>query len=444
MLVEPAGVAAQELASRIRARTATVGIIGLGYVGLPLAVECARAGLPVIGFDLDRDRVARVTAGSSYIEDVPSPALAEVVGRGRLRATAGVEALASTDIVVICVQTPFKVTKEPDLRFVEGSLDAVARHLHRGQLVILQSTTYPGTTDEVALPRFAASGLQVGVDYFLAFSPERVDPGNARYRTRDIPKVVGGITPMCGALAQLFFEQVVTRVHAVSSARVAEMTKLLENVFRSVNIALVNELTLLCERMGVDIWEVVDAAATKPFGYLPFYPGPGVGGHCIPVDPYYLSWKAKEYDFNTKFIDLAAEINENMPYYVADRITEAVNVRLKRSIAGARILGLGVAYKHGVGDVRESPALKVLERLRRRGAVIVYHDPFVERLLLNGQEHASVALTKEELAAADCVAILTDHPGIDYGWVVEQATLVFDTRNATHCAADPSSKVLRL
>jgi UDP-N-acetyl-D-glucosamine dehydrogenase len=368
MLVDSAGVAARELADRIRTRGATVGIIGLGYVGLPLAVECARAGFPVVGFDLDRDRVAGVMAGASYIEDVPDAALAEVVGAGRLRATHGLDPLAETDIVVICVQTPFKVTKEPDLRFVEASLDAIAHHLHRGQMVILQSTTYPGTTDEVALPRFAASNLQVGEDYFLAFSPERVDPGNPRYLTRDIPKVVGGVTPVCTALAQFFFEQVVTRVHAVSSARVAEMTKLLENVFRSVNIALINELALLCERMGVNIWEVVDAAATKPFGFLPFYPGPGVGGHCIPVDPYYLSWKAKEFDFNTKFIDLAAEINENMPYYIADRITEAVNVRRRKSIAGARILGLGVAYKRGVGDVRESPALKVLERLRRRGA----------------------------------------------------------------------------
>jgi UDP-N-acetyl-D-glucosamine dehydrogenase len=444
MLVEPTGSVAQGLAARIRTHEATVGIIGLGYVGLPLAVECSRAGFSVIGFDVDRTRVAQVMDGVSYVEDVPDDALAAAVGAGSLRATAGIDSLAETDVVVICVQTPFKVTKEPDLRFVEASLDAIARHLHRGQMIILQSTTYPGTTEEVALPRFAASGLHVGVDYFLAFSPERVDPGNPRYLTHDIPKVVGGMTPACTALAQLFFEQVVARVHAVSSARVAEMTKLLENVFRSVNIALVNELTLLCDRMGVDMWDVVDAAATKPFGYLPFYPGPGVGGHCIPVDPYYLSWKAKEYDFNTKFIDLAAEINENMPYWVADRITEAVNVRLRKSIAGARILGLGVAYKRGLGDVRESPALKVLERLRRRGAVIRYHDSFVGRLMLNGHEYLSVPLTTEETAGADCVVILTDHPGIDYARVVEHARLVFDTRNATRHVPDPSGKVLRL
>ena len=444
MLVEPAGAAAATLAERISEREATVGVIGLGYVGLPLAIECARAGFPVVGFDVDRDRVGRVTDCSSYIGDVTDAALAEVVRDGRLRATSGVDALATTDIVVICVQTPFKATKEPDLRFVEASLDAIARHLHRGQMVILQSTTYPGTTNEVALPRFAASGLEVGVDYFLAFSPERVDPGNARFSTRDIPKVVGGVTPACTALAQRFFEKVVTSVHAVSSARVAEMTKLLENVFRSVNIALVNELTMLCERMGLDMWEVVKAAATKPFGYQPFYPGPGVGGHCIPVDPYYLSWKAKEYDFNTKFIDLAAEINENMPYYVADRVTEAVNVRLKKSIAGARVLALGVAYKGGVGDVRESPALKVLERLQRRGAMIVFHDPFVPRLRLNGHEYDSVPLTPDEVAGADCVVILADHPGIDYRWVVERAPFVFDTRNAARGVPDPAGKVLRL
>ena len=310
--------------------------------------------------------------------------------------------------------------------------------------MVLQSTTYPGTTDEVALPLLASSGLSTGVDFFLACSPERVDPGNIRYSTRDIPKVVGGTTPTCTRLAQLLFEQVVTRVYPVSSTRVAEMTKLLENIFRSVNIALVNELALLCERMRIDVWEAIDAAATKPFGFMPFHPGPGVGGHCIPVDPYYLSWKARAYDFNTKLIALATEINEQMPHHVADRVTEAVNARLKRSIEGARILALGVAYKGEIADVRESPAVKVLSLLRRRGAAIAYHDPHVPRVLVDEQECASVPLTPDAMAGADCVVILTDHAGIDFARVVEHASFVFDTRNATRVVADPHGKILRL
>jgi len=327
---------------------------------------------------------------------------------------------------------------------VVSSLHEIRRRLHPGQLVVLQSTTYPGTTDEVALPLLASSGQSIGVDFFLAFSPERVDPGNTRYRTRDIPKVVGGTTPTCTRLAQLLFEQVVTRVYPVSSTRVAEMTKLLENIFRSVNIALVNELALLCERMRIDVWEAIDAAATKPFGFMPFHPGPGVGGHCIPVDPYYLSWKARAYDFNTKLIALATEINEQMPHHVADRVTEAVNARLKRSIEGARILALGVAYKGEIADVRESPAVKVLSLLRRRGAVIAYHDPHVPRVLVDEQECASVPLTPDAMAGADCVVILTDHAGIDFARVVEHASFVFDTRNATRVVADPHGKILRL
>jgi UDP-N-acetyl-D-glucosamine dehydrogenase len=327
---------------------------------------------------------------------------------------------------------------------VISSLHEIRRRLHPGQLVVLQSTTYPGTTDEVALPLLASSGLSIGVDFFLAFSPERVDPGNPRYSTRDIPKVVGGATPTCTRLAQLLFERVVTRVYPVSTTRVAEMTKLLENVFRSVNIAMVNELALLCERMKIDVWEAIDAAATKPFGFMPFHPGPGVGGHCIPVDPYYLSWKARAYDFNTKLIALATEINEQMPHHVADRVTEAVNARLKRSIEGARILALGVAYKGRIADVRESPAVKVLSLLQRRGAAIAYHDPYVPRVLVDEQECVSVPLTPSAMAEADCVVILTDHAGIDYARVVEHASFVFDTRNATRVVADPQGKILRL
>lgn len=421
-----------------------MGIIGLGYVGLPLAVEFARVGFPVVSIDVDHDRVNRVNEGRSYIGDVPEETLKHFVDDRRLRATTEFDALDDTDAAIICVQTPYTAAKEPDLSFVISSLHEIRRRLHPGQLVVLQSTTYPGTTEEVALPLLASSGLSPGVDFFLAFSPERVDPGNARYRTRDIPKVVGGITPTCTLLAQLLFEQVVTRVHRVSSTRVAEMTKLLENVFRGVNIALVNELAMLCERMNIDVWEVIGAAATKPFGFMPFYPGPGVGGHCIPVDPWYLSWTARAYDFNTRLIDLATEINEQMPLHVADRVTAAVHTRLERSIEGTRILAVGIAYKGKVADVRESPALKVLSLLRQRGASIAYHDPYVARVRVDEQECVSVQLTPEAVAAADCVVILTDHAGIDYAHVVQHAAFVFDTRNATRGVADPQSKILRL
>lgn len=440
-LGELTGQEARALADRIRSRRASIGVIGLGYVGLPLAVEFARIGFPVIGIDLDQSRVAAVDQGSSYIADVPSEILRAAVGQGSLRATADYAALAQADVVIICVQTPFSPTKEPDLSFVISALEEIRKYLHPGQLIVLQSTTFPGTTEEVALPILASTGLRVGRDFFLAFSPERVDPGNVRYPTREIPKVVGGVTPACTALSGVLFSELVASVHPVSSAKVAELTKLLENVFRSVNVALVNELAHLCERMNVDIWEVIAAAATKPFGFMPFSPGPGVGGHCIPVDPYYLAWKAREYDFNTRFIALAAEINENMPYYVADRVMEVVNIRVKKSIAGSNILGLGVSYKRGVGDVRESPAVKVLTRLARRGALISYHDPFVDRTLIDGGEYASVALTREEIERADCVVILTDHEGIDYAWVVRHASIVFDTRNATKGITDGGNLV---
>lgn len=444
MIVEELAGAARELEAKIQTHEALIGIIGLGYVGLPLGVEFARVGFPVVGVDVDRIRVQTIQRGESYIGDVPGPILKELVDQERLRASADFTLLAETDVVVICVQTPFTVTKEPDLSFVTSALKEIQQHLRRGQLIVLQSTTYPGTTEEVALPLLAASGLRVGEDYFLAFSPERVDPGNTRYSIGDIPKVVGGVTPTCTLLTQHLFQQIVTRVYAVSSAKVAELTKLLENVFRSVNIALVNELTQLCDRMGVNVWEVVQAASTKPFGFMAFQPGPGVGGHCIPVDPYYLSWKAKEYDFNTKFIALAAEINENMPYYVAERVTEAVNVRARRSVADARLLILGVAYKRNVADVRESPALKVLERLQRRGASILYHDPHIPRTLIDGREYESVPLTAEAVRQADCVVILTDHQEVDYGLLVRHAGLVFDTRNATRGIPDPDGKILLL
>ena len=439
-----ASATAQTLASRIRSRQAAVGIIGLGYVGLPLAVEFARAGFPVVSIDVDHDRVNCVNEGRSYIGDVSEELLRRLVGERLLRATSEFDALHDVDAVIICVQTPYTAAKEPDLSFVVSSLHEIRRRLHAGQLVILQSTTYPGTTEEVALPLLAASGLSAGIDFFLAFSPERVDPGNVRYHTRDIPKVVGGVTPACTLLAQMLFEQVVTRVHRVSSTRVAEMTKLLENVFRGVNIALVNELAMLCERMGIDVWEVVDAAATKPFGFMPFYPGPGVGGHCIPVDPYYLSWTARAHDFDMKLIDLGTEINDQMPGYVADRLIAAVRARLQRRIEGVRILALGVAYKGKVADARESPALKVLTLLKRRGASVAYYDPYIPRVRIDGQECLSVEPIPEAIAAADCVLILTDHGEIDYARLLEHASFVFDTRNATRGLPDPERKILRL
>lgn len=441
---ERSSPSARSLEDRIRSKDAVIAVIGLGYVGLPLAVEFAQVGFPVYGIDIDLTRIEQAKLGESYIEDVPSHILQRLVESENLRPTVDFGVLAESDVVVICVQTPFTPTKDPDLTFIVSALHEVRRHLHPGQLVILQSTTYPGTTEEVALPILSSSQLRVGTDYFLAFSPERVDPHNAMFPTREIPKVVGGITPECAVLATALFRRIVSQVHAVSSAKVAELTKLLENVFRSVNVALVNELASLCHRMGVNIWEVIEAAATKPFGFMTFYPGPGVGGHCIPIDPYYLSWKAKEYDFNTRFIDLAAEINENMPYSIADRVTEAINIRLRKSVAGARIMGLGVAYKRGVGDIRESPAIKVLERLKRRGATINYHDPHVPAALIGGEPYMSEPLTPNIVETADCTVVLTDHDGVDYRMVVEHAPLVFDARNATRSVPDPMHKIVRL
>ncbi len=418
------------LEARIKNRIARVGIIGLGYVGLPLAAETAKAGFPVVGVEIDATRAAAVNRGESYIGDVPAEDVRGLVGDERLVATTNYSALRDVDILIICVPTPLTKSKEPDLSHIVSTATECAAALRPGHLVILESTTYPGTTVDVVRPILERSGLRAGSDFSLAFSPERIDPGNKMYGIRDIPKIVGGLTGACTRLAQLFYEQIVLKVIPVSSPTVAEMAKVYENVFRNVNIALVNELTLLCDRMGVDVWEVIDAAATKPYGFVPFYPGPGVGGHCIPVDPYYLSAKAREHDFHARFIELAATVNDSMPYYVVSRTTTALGTAGK-TLHGAKILILGVAYKKDVADARMSPSLKIMELLEKRGAMVVYHDPHVPRVTLSnpGGTITSVPLTDEILSAVDCVLIAADHSDVDYQRVMDKAPLIIDTRN---------------
>jgi UDP-N-acetyl-D-glucosamine dehydrogenase len=433
----------EALRARLADGRAAVGVAGLGYVGLPLAVELARGGFRVTGIDSDAERVEALNRGGSYVEDVPARTVAEQVREGRLRATSAWDGVAALDAIVICVPTPFTPNREPDLSFVHAVVAEVARRIRPGQLVVLESTTYPGTTEEVVLPALEAGGLRAGRDFALAYSPERVDPGNPQYHIANTPKLVGGVTPTCTALAQALYQKAVIKVVPVSGPRVAETAKLLENIFRNVNIALVNELAMLCDRMGVDVWEVVEAAATKPFGFLSFRPGPGVGGHCIPVDPIYLAWKAKEYDFYTNFITRAAEVNANMPYFVVEKLARILAQR-GGDARGHRVLLLGVTFKRNVADIRNSSALKILELLRARGLDVAYHDPLVPRLRLGTRELESVALGPETLAAADCVVIHTDHDTFDYEAIVEHARLVFDTRNATRDVRVDRGKVRRL
>jgi UDP-N-acetyl-D-glucosamine dehydrogenase len=415
--------------ARITDKT-SVCIIGLGYVGLPLALAFAKAGLKVLGVDIQQRRVDRVNKGQSYIADVDSKVLTEMVRKGLLEATTDQSRLEEVDAICICVPTPLTKTKDPELSYVISECEVVSKYLQKGQLVVLESTTYPGTTREVMLPILERSGLKAGRDFYLAFSPERIDPGSKGYSVRNTPKVVGGIDPESTELATLLYSRIVDRVVPVSSPEVAEMTKVFENVFRNVNIALVNELTLLCEKMRISVWEVIDAAATKPFGYMPFYPGPGIGGHCIPLDPYYLASKARELDFHTRFIELAADINEHMPYYVVSRISDAMNSKGK-SLHGARVLVLGVAYKRDVEDVRESPALKLIELLREKGANVSYNDPYVATVKISQKDLRSVELTDKQLASADCVVIATDHTCYDYRDIAQKSSFVFDTRGAT-------------
>ncbi len=430
------------LLDRIHAREAIVEVIGLGYVGLPLAVELAKSGFRVIGIERNPARVKAVNRGESYVPDVLNLDLEGAVGSGNLKATQSFETVQEADVIVICVPTPLDKNKQPDTRYIEYVVEQSLPYLRPGQLMILESTTYPGTTEEVIKPRLESKGFTLGRDYFLAFSPERIDPGNRAFHVKNTPKVVGGVTPTCTKVATAFYTSFLAGgVFPVSSPRVAEMTKLLENVFRIVNISLVNELALLCEKMGIDIWEVIEAAKTKPFGFMAFYPGPGLGGHCIPLDPFYLAWKAKEYDFTTRFIELAGQVNDAMPYHVVERAMELLNDQGK-PLKGAQVLLLGMAYKRDVDDLRESPALKIARLLADRGAVLTYHDPYIPKLNKEGLALRSVPLTSEVLAAQDLVIITTDHTNVDYRMVVEHAPLIFDTRNATQGIKSP--KVVRL
>jgi UDP-N-acetyl-D-glucosamine dehydrogenase len=433
----------ERLLEKIQDRGAVVGVVGLGYVGLPLAMEFAKAGFRVVGYDVSRRTVDALNAGASHIQDVASALVAEQVAAGRFVATADESQLATCDTISIAVPTPLSKTRDPDMSYVQAATEAVARHAHPGMLVVLESTTYPGTTREVMQPRLEAIGLTVGKDVFLAFSPERVDPGNPTWNTRNTPKVVGGITAPCTEVATALYSSCIEHVVPVTSAEAAELVKLLENTFRAVNIGLVNEMAIVCDKLGVDVWEVIDAAATKPFGFMKFTPGPGIGGHCIPLDPHYLAWKMRTLNYKTRFIDLASEINSEMPEYVVRKVARALNVDRKPT-NGSRILVLGVAYKRDIDDMRESPALDVMRLLEERGAVVEYHDPFVPEFRENGHTKRGVALTAEVLAASDAVVIVTDHRTVDYQFVVDHASLVIDTRNATDALRPSKARVVPL
>jgi len=417
------------LIEKLKSKRAHLGVVGLGYVGLPLAVEFANAGFRVTGFDLSEEKTRAVGEGRSYVRDVTEESLRRAIEGGRLVATSDFSTLAETDCVNICVPTPLRKTRDPDVSYIVAAVEEIAKHLHPGMLIILESTTYPGTTDELILPMLEATGYKVGQDFFLAFSPERVDPGNAVHTTKNIPKVVGGVTSACTEAATTLYRGCLETVVPVSSTRVAEMVKLLENTFRSVNIGLVNELALMCDSMGIDVWEVIDAASTKPFGFMPFYPGPGLGGHCIPIDPFYLSWKARQVGFEARFIELAGLINSFMPQHVVTKITRALNDEGK-SVKGSRILIMGVAYKADIEDVRESPALDIIERLLELGGEVSYHDPLIPDITSEGIPLRSRGASPQDLAASDIVVIITPHRSFDMEAVTAHAPLVLDTRNA--------------
>jgi UDP-N-acetyl-D-glucosamine dehydrogenase len=432
-----------ELTHKLENRQASAAVIGLGYVGLPLAMEMAAAGFNVIGIDLDRSKISMLKRGQSYVLDVSEQSLANAIENGRFTPTTDFTALKSADTVSICVPTPLSKSRDPDISFILAATNEIQKHLHSGQLIVLESTTYPGTTDELILPELERPSLKVGQDFFLAFSPERIDPGNPSFNTRNTPKIVGGITAECTEMGRLFYAQFIERVIPVSSTKCAEMVKLLENTFRSVNIGMVNELALMCDVLGVDVYEVIDAAATKPFGFIPFYPGPGLGGHCIPIDPHYLAWKLKALNFQARFIGLASEINGMMPSVVTTMVGEGLN-RFSKSIRDSKIFILGVAYKKNVSDCRESPALDIMRMLSDKGAILSYNDPLVPSLRLNGHGMKSVEVTAATIASQDCIVILTDHSTYDFRKIIASAKLVIDTRNATKNLPEFKDKIIKL
>jgi len=423
--------AAIELIKKVKNRQAKVGIIGLGYVGLPLSIVLAEAGFKVTGFDVAANKIKLINSGKSDIDDIADAVVRKAVQSGNFRATSDPKKLAQMDTVSICVPTPLSKTKDPDVSYILAAMEWVKNNVKKGALIVLESTTYPGTTEDLILPLMQEKGLKVGRDFFLAFSPERVDPGNPTYTTHNTPRVVGGVTTDCTLVAKTFYEQSMPHVYPVSSTKAAEMVKLLENTFRSVNIGLVNEVALMCDRLGVNVWEIIDAAATKPFGFMPFYPGPGLGGHCIPIDPHYLSWKLKSLNYYARFIELAGDINSHMPEYVAERISEVFNKRLVKAINKSSILVLGVAYKKDIKDIRESPALDVIKLLADKGARVSYNDPFVSSFKWSGKQVKSVRLNTQVLKRSDMVVILTNHTEYDYQWIVSNSRVLFDTRNAT-------------
>lgn len=423
----------QQLLNKIKNKTAILGVIGLGYVGLPLAVEKAKAGYKTIGFDLQEKKVRWVNEGHNYIGDIVNSDLKEVVDKGLLRATTDFSFVKDIDTICICVPTPLDIYQQPDLSYVKNSTENIAKYFHPGMLIILESTTYPGTTEELIKPIIEGkSGLKCGQDFFLAFSPERIDPGNAWYKVRNTPKVVGGVTPDCTEVASYLYRNIMQgKIYPVSSPRVAEMEKIYENIFRYINIALANEMSVLCHKMGIDFWEVIEAAKTKPYGFMPFYPGPGIGGHCIPLDPFYLTWKAREYNYHTRLIELAGEINKYMPEYVLQRIAKILSQKFKKSLNGAKVLLLGVAYKKDIDDLRESPALEVIIKLEQEGAIVSYYDPYIPEFINNGKEYKSLKkLTTEEIREKDIIIITTDHSEVDYEIITKNASAIFDTRNA--------------
>lgn len=438
---------ATALERKIEERNLHLCVIGLGYVGLPVAVAFAQEGLQVTGIDIDREKIATLRAGRSYIADVPDDQVAELVSAGRLRATDNYQVLAKAHATIICVPTPLSKTRDPDISYIICAADQVAEHLQQGQLIVLESTTYPGTTQEVLLPRLARDGYRVGHEFFLAFSPERIDPGNRTYNLRNTPKVLGGSTPTCLRVASALYKLVVKELVPVSDTATAEMVKLLENTFRAVNIGLINEVALMCNRLGIDVWEVIEAASTKPYGFMPFYPGPGLGGHCIPLDPYYLAWKLRTLNYTARFIQLAGEVNASMPDHVVGLVIDALNAR-RKAVNGSRLLIVGVAYKPNVGDIRESPALDILQKLHAKGAQLYYYDPHVPHIRIGALTMSSSEISDALLSAMDGVVIVTPHEGIDWVRILRNASLVIDTRNATAAAramvGEEGAEVIRL